>query len=182
MMDDFELNDVDAQEMEALLAAAEEEEHYADPGPKGYDPGHEDEVRSLMELTSFYDEAGPRSDPEGKYLCGSCQLRKGDDACLFVSGAINRETGSCNIFICGNALPVSYELKEKYTQIEAGYAERPKEKGFGCSRCEYGAKAKAPDNDGRPSWCIEWGVHVEPSACCGRHDGDDMVLAPGEKK
>ena len=161
--------------LEELMA--EKDEHYEDPGKEGYDPQHEDQVRSLAELVAFYDESGPRSDPDGDYRCGSCQLRQGTDRCLYVQGIISFTIGSCNIYVHGEtALEESFELKEKFDQTTVGYAERPEAKGFGCKRCEYGAKAKAPDQDGRPSWCREWGMHIEPTACCMRHIGPDMVL------
>lgn len=156
---------------------AEKENHYDDPGAGNYDWQKEDNVRSLMELTSFYDEAGPRSDPDGNYLCGTCKLRSGTGACLFVVGDISFTTGSCNIYINGTEpLGEEFALKEKLSPQDVGYAERPEAKGFGCKRCEYGGEAVAPDPDGRASWCREWGVHIRSSACCMRHDGPDMKL------
>jgi hypothetical protein len=177
--------EADFAELERLHAAAEEH-HYEDPGVDGYNSEHEDELRGLMELLAFYDEAGPRHDPEGKYLCGTCSLRDESDAvdiadrCLFVSGAISMPTGSCNLYVIGEPLGADFALKEKYNQEAAGYAERHAEQSFGCGHCEYGVEAQKPDVDGRPLWCREWGVHVQPTACCDRHNGPDMVLAPGE--
>jgi hypothetical protein len=178
MSDQFPLFDID-DAINALFAG-KKEDHYEDPGEEGYDSLHENQVRVMMELAAFYDETGPRSDPDGKYLCGSCSQRQGKNACLFVEGDISFTTGSCNIYTHGDPLDESYELKEKLTQLEVGYALRPKEKAFGCSRCEYGAEAQAPDTEDRPSWCAEWGVHILPTACCMRHKGDDMII-PSEE-
>lgn len=146
-----------------------------------YDPAHEDMVRSLAELAAFYDEAGPRYDPEGNYLCGTCCLRDGNSSCLWVSGKISLTIGSCNIYIHGDELGKDFDLgKEKFSQEVVGYAERPEAKGFGCKRCVHGAEAKEPDVDGRKSWCNEWGTHIRKNACCQKHNGPDMVNAPGE--
>jgi len=161
-----------------MFGLSEEGDHYEDPGE--YDEEFETEKRSLIELLAFYDEAGPRSDPAGDYLCGTCSLRQEPDACLWVSGKISMETGSCDIYVRGNQLSDAFVLKEKYSQQKSGYAERPEARGFGCGRCEYGVEAKEPDVDGRPLWCREWGVHVMPTACCERHQGKDMVVAPEE--
>lgn len=169
-MDDKQIADAIAD----LLAGSTKD--YSDPGEAGYCAQQENNVRGLMELTAFYDESGPRSDPSGDYLCGTCQLRKAPGGCLYVDGAINMSTGSCQIYVIGTALPVAFELRGKFTQEEAGYAERPEAKGFGCRRCEYVAVAKDPDADARKMWCSAWGVHVRKNACCARHDGNDMIL------
>lgn len=152
---------------------------YADTGE--YDEAHEAQARSMMELFAFYDEAGPRSDPAGEYLCGTCCLRQGKKACLWVGGNISFMTGSCNGYIHGLVpLPISFELKTKLTQEDAGYAERPEKKKFGCLACEYSGAAKKPDSDGRKSWCRSWGVRIRKKACCMRHDGPDMIT-PGHE-
>jgi len=138
-----------------------------------------------MQRIAFYAEEGKSFDPDGKYLCNSCYYRERMDwgdtpACYIVEGKISMEDGSCDRYIHGtpdaewNPLPMLH----KYSQAQAGYAERPKEKGFGCSRCEYGAKAKKPDSKGRESWCNMFGVHVRPEACCSSHDGKDMLVPP----
>jgi hypothetical protein len=88
--------------------------------------------------------------------------------------------GGCRIYEIGE--PMHEKPAKQYSQVETMYAERPRAKGFGCSRCEYGAEAKGKDPDGRESWCEEWGMHVRPKACCDQEDGPDLVEAPSETK
>jgi len=133
----------------------------------------ESAIRDYATSIGFYAESGPTFDPKGKYLCGTCCFRLGEKACDLVSGKISMTTGSCMMWRIGE--PVGLKVKQKLTQIEAQYAERPKAKGFGCSRCEYGQKAEKPDAQGRESWCTFWQMHIKPPACCFREDGPDLV-------
>jgi hypothetical protein len=143
-----------------------------------YNELKEKAVRSLAEQLGYYAESGPLFDAAGKYLCADCALRDGKTACTHVSGKISMQTGSCMIWIVGE--PINQPVGQKLTQIESGYAERKVSRGFGCVRCRWGAKAKNPDSDGRPSWCSWWGMHIVPFACCFREEGKDSVDAPGE--
>lgn len=165
-------------ELLTLLGWGEPASHQTDPGE--YDAEEEDERRGLMELLAFYDESGPRSDPTGRYLCGTCRLRQEPDRCLWVSSTISMTTGGCKLYVRGDQLGDEFALLGKYTQTESGYAERPKAKRFGCGMCSYASAANEADDDGRVLWCKEWGVHVRSEACCERHEGPDMVIAPGE--
>lgn len=148
---------------------------YPDTGE--YDSDLEDEIRSEIEIWADYAEEGVTYDPDGKYLCGSCSYRSGTDDCLPVVSPINFETGSCRIYEHGEPSG-QLELPVKLTQLEVVYTERPTVKGFGCSRCMYGGKAKVADAEGRPGWCSFWGCHVWPKACCFKNTGDDDIIAP----
>ena len=159
-----------------LLAKAEMNNTLSDSGE--VDELKEKAIRDYATTIGFYAESGPLFDPEGKYLCGRCCFRLLPKACDTVSGKISMQVGSCMQWRKGE--PVGLKVKAKLTQIEAGYAERPTAKGFGCSRCEYGSEAKKADSKGRPSWCSFWGMHVTPFACCMHEDGKDLVEAPGE--
>jgi hypothetical protein len=143
-----------------------------------YDETKEAAIRDMATKIGAYAESGQTFDPEGKYLCGGCSMRDGQTACTHVSGKISMVIGSCFIYLRGE--PMQAQVAQKLTQIEAMYSERPKSKGFGCSRCEYGAEAKKADGAGRPSWCSWWGMHIVPLACCFMEDGKDLVEAPGE--
>jgi hypothetical protein len=143
-----------------------------------YDELHEKAVRSLAQQLAYYAESGPLFDPEGKYLCGDCALRKEPSACTHVTGTISMTDGSCMIWISGE--PINQAVGQKLTQIESNYAERPQDKGFGCSRCGWHGEAKKADSDGRPSWCGMWGIHVVPLACCLWESGPDLQVAPGD--
>jgi hypothetical protein len=153
------------------------EERIADPGE--YDEEKEAKIRKMISRHAAYAEQGPLFDSKGKYLCCDCSFRKGEDGCAVVSGLISLETGSSRLWTTETIPEESWP--KKISQVEAGYAERPKAKGFGCSRCEYAAKANNPDSAGRPSWCGFWGLHVQPAACCAEEDGDDLIFAPGDK-
>lgn len=156
-----------------------------DPGPEKYGTKRENEKRELMKQLAFYAEEGPTWDPEGKYLCGTCYYRQtmdwGDTPYCYILGGddkISLETGSCQFYRYGNPdsewNPIPMEMK--YTKEEANYAERPKEKGFGCyPRCEYGKVAEGKDSDGREIWCGQFGVHVRPKACCSFENGSDLI-------
>lgn len=150
---------------------------YKDTGE--YDTAQEDEVRAAMELWADYAEDGPTFDLDGKYLCGTCNMRLGDDGCSRVVTPISFEIGSCRIYTIGESKDET-PMPQKFTQIEVAYTERPKVKGYGCGRCEFGGEAKEADDDGRKGWCKFFGVHVEPLACCFKNTGDDDVLAPVE--
>lgn len=167
--------------IDELLAAGQ------DLGPDHYDTRRENTKRELMQQVAFYAEEGPTFDPEGKYLCGSCYFRAlmdwGDTpACYIVDGKISMELGSCQFYRNGNPdsewnpLPT----QKKYTKEEANYAERPKEKGFGCyPRCEYVSVAEGKDSAGREFWCGQFGVHVRAKACCAFENGKDLVQISG---
>jgi len=159
-----------------LRAAAAKRQPISDTGK--YDELKEAAIRDFATTVGFYAEAGELFDPDGKYLCGDCCFRDGTRSCDTTNGDISFTLGSC--FMWRRGAPVGLKVKEKLTQIEAMYCERPEAKGFGCSRCEYGAKAKKPDSAGRLSWCNWWGMHIVPNACCFREDGKDLVEAPGE--
>ena len=159
------------------------EDGIKDPGPEKYNEKDEARKRELMQQLAFYAEEGPTWDPDGKYLCGTCYYRQVMDwadlpACYIMEGDISLEAGSCQFYRFGN--PDSewnpIPMKEKYTKAAANYAERPKEKGFGCfPRCEYGSTAEGQDKDGREIWCGQFGVHVRPKACCAFEGGKDLV-------
>lgn len=156
----------------------------------------EESIRRMMTKLAYYAESGDTFDPEGNYLCGTCRLRvapkEGEDRgkCLWVNegkSGISMGSGSCDMYKHGLvAFGPEMALEHKFSQVDAGYAERPKEHGFGCKRCEYAESAKK-DADGRELVCKNFetdGVrpHIQPKACCMAHDGYDMVLAPGEKQ
>lgn len=159
----------------SLLSKADDDENFVDTGV--YDSDKEDEIREELVAWANYAESGPSFDPEGKYLCGTCDMRTGDDHCFRVVSPISFETGSCRIYVKGK--PENEEdYPIKLTQIETAYTERPNVKGFGCARCMFGADAIKKDAEGRTLWCSFWGVHVEPLACCFKNTGDDDVFAP----
>lgn len=172
--------DLDAAVAEIVAASG-----MHDPGK--YDFDKEKQIREQMQLIAHYAEEGPTFDPAGKYLCGSCRYRMVVDSgpmdeCYSVTGTTKMATGSCGLYVIGNVESEHNPLPmlERYTQLEAGYAER--KNGFGCQNCEFASKAKKPDPDGRKLWCRFFGTHVTKTACCDRESGPDMVLAPGEKK
>jgi len=154
-----------------------------DPGPDKYNFDSEEEKRKLMAEMAFYAESGPTFDPDGEYLCSSCLYRMVMDwdtlnACYIVSGETKMDVGTCMFYRRGtpdsesNPLPMGI----KYSQAEAGYSERPKAKGFGCyPRCGHASVAEGQDKDGRPTWCGQFGVHVQPKACCYFEGGSDLV-------
>lgn len=147
-----------------------------------YDEDKENDIREEITIWGDYAEDGPTFDPDGKYLCATCGMRSGEDGCTTVVSPISFDTGSCRIYMRGDAEEHEV-IPQKLTQIEAAYTERPNVKGFGCSRCMYGGEAKEVDSDGRKGWCTFWGCHVEPLACCFKNQGDDDVFAPlGEAK
>lgn len=157
------------------LLKADDGDLYEDTGD--YDEDEEADVREEITLFADYAEDGPTFDSEGKYLCGTCKLRSGEDLCTHVVSPISFETGSCRIYINGDSED-SEPLPQKLTQIESAYTERPNVKGFGCSRCMFGAEAKEEDEDGRTYWCAFWGLRVQELACCFKNTGDDDVYAP----
>jgi hypothetical protein len=159
-----------------LIASAQKRTPLLDTGR--YDELHEKAVRDLATRIGYYAESGPLFDPEGRYFCGTCCLREEPKSCSHVSGKIDMDVGSCMLWVIGDE--VGLKVGQKLTQIEANYCERPKAKGFGCSRCGWYAKAKKADADGRPAWCGWWGIHVTPFACCIAESGPDLKVAPGE--
>lgn len=161
----------------SFLMKASNSELYEDPGEEGYDQEDEDHIRGELVLFADYAEDGPTFDPEGKYLCESCEMRSGDSSCTHVVSPISFDSGSCRIYINGDS-EEGEPLPQKLTQIEAAYTERPNVKAFGCTRCMYGKEAKAPDEDDRTYWCAFWGCHVAELACCFKNSGDDDVVAP----
>lgn len=161
-----------------VILSAKKDLLYEDTG--NYDEEHEKHLREELKLWADYAEDGPTFDPEGKYLCESCDMRKAPDQCIRVEGPIKFEEGGCRIYVFGEE-PETGDMPRKLTQIQAMYSERPQSKAFGCSRCEYSAEAKKKDSDGRPSWCRFWGLHIVPSACCMMNDAVDDVFAPGDK-
>jgi hypothetical protein len=181
-----ELDDIHSLLDEIFAADGEN----GDPGPDGYDEKVEATHRELMKQLAFYAEDGSTFDPDGEYLCGTCYYRQVMDwadlpACYIVEGEISLETGSCQFYRLGN--PDSewnpIPMKEKYSKEVANYAERSKEKGFGCyPRCEYGAIAEGKDSDGREIWCGQFRVHVRAKACCAFEDGSDLVQIEGVTK
>jgi hypothetical protein len=164
-----------AQAIKDLCAAAQKQPT-ADTGE--YDELKESAIRDFATSVGYYAEKGPLFDPDGKYLCGECCFREEPHSCDLVSGRILMKIGSCMMWRIGQ--PVGLKVKKKLSQIEAGYAERGKSKAFGCSRCEYGSKAKKADSNGRPSWCGFWGMRIVPLACCFQEAGPDSKDAPGE--
>jgi hypothetical protein len=150
----------------------------SDPG--NYDEKAEAARRSDAMFIGYYAENGPTFDPDGEYLCKTCKFRlEGNEAnCVPVEGPIDLNTGSCMVYMIGPASDKSEELKKKLTQIQSQYTERPNKKAYGCTRCEYGAKAKSEDSAGRSLWCSFWGMHVMKPSCCMMNEGDDDILAP----
>lgn len=151
----------------------------SDPGT--YDEKQEAKIRALITRHAAYAESGSTFDPTGKYLCGSCSFRKGSNACQPVSGIISFLTGSCRLWDSAGKFAAG---TKQLSQLEAGYAERPEAKGFGCSpRCEYASDSKVqPIHGPRDIWCGFWGLHVAAKACCSEEDGPDLILAPSESK
>lgn len=166
------------RELEATFEAAEEK-LYEDTGK--YDEAHENHLRAELERWACYAESGPTFDPAGKYLCGRCDMRKGDVDCMRVESPISLKIGSCMIYTYGATPEKDPPMPRKLTQIEAKYSERPVSKRFGCIGCEYSAEAKEKDSAGRPSWCRFWGVHIQPKACCMMNDAPDD-RAPGAEE
>lgn len=160
-------------DLESLIKELEASASVGIPDTGEYDESKEDHMRGEMSLWVNYAETGPSFDPEGKYLCGTCEERIMDNACRWVSGKISMTAGSCRLYAHGPDESEKEPAPIQLTQIEAQYGERPETKAFSCSRCQFGAKAKKPDGDGRPSWCSFFGVHVEPSACCAMERGPD---------
>src|SRR6478609_7507050 len=106
-----------------------------------YDEKKEASRRSDAMFIGYYAENGPTYDPDGKYLCGTCKFRVGTNKCATVEGKISFTTGSCRQWYIGPASKDSDIQKNRSSQEEVLYTERPNVKAFGCSRCEYGAKA-----------------------------------------
>ena len=176
-----EFKELNEQILDQMMLAAGNSDT-ADPGPDNYDRQREEIVRAFMMATAHYAEVGaPTYDPEGEYLCGTCVVREEPDSCTTVSGQISMTDGSCANWYKGDPTEPLITIAQKYTQKEAGYGERPDEKGFGCwPRCGHAKEAKAADEDGRGTWCGLWAVHVTERACCDRESGDDYKDAPGE--
>jgi hypothetical protein len=153
--------------------------NFPDPGSlKGvldgphYDEKEEAHTRREAGERAQYAESGEAYDPKGDYLCGTCNMRTGENQCSRVDGDISFTAGSCRLYHLGapeNKAP----MPKKFDKVDAGYTERPNVKGFGCKRCEYGSEAGEPDSAGRPSWCSFWGMHVIPDACCAENEGED---------
>jgi 8-oxo-dGTP pyrophosphatase MutT (NUDIX family) len=150
---------------------------YPDTGK--YDEAEEGTRRALAVEMSEYAESGDRFDPKGDYLCKDCSQMDLPAACGTVSGLISDNTGSCRYWL--KDIPL-VQLEEKFTPEEASYTERPNWKEFGCKKCLFGTEAKAPDSEGRPSWCSWWGIHVLPNACCAKNEGDDDFQPQEENK
>lgn len=149
---------------------------YEDTGT--YDEKAEAHLRKELVMWANYAESGPTFDPAGKYLCNTCDMRSNKVYCRRVVSPISFTTGSCRIYTHGKEEEGGEPMPQKLTQVEVAYTERPNVKGFGCSRCMYGGKAKKADSGGRKGWCSFWGLHVEPLACCFTNTGDDDVFAP----
>lgn len=158
------------------VMAAKEGKKFEEPDQ--YDEAQEQLVRELITQVADYAEEGVKFDPSGKYLCNDCQMKIMPDRCSHVSGEISMTDGSCEKWLIG---PQSWPIQiVQWTQKEANYAERPKAKGFGCSRCGHGSKAREVDAQGRAVWCDRFGARVQSLACCDEEGGEDMVMAPGE--
>lgn len=137
-----------------------------------YDSYEEIKIRKAIGLAVAYAESGYAFDPGGRYLCRKCSFFGEPRSCRAVAGRIAGDTGSCRLWTrAKDPQPPAKRLD----QARAEYGERPEAKGFGCSRCEYAAKAKARDDEGRNLWCGLWGLHVIPDACCAEEDGPDMI-------
>ena len=95
-------------------------------------------------------------------------MRRKNNECLRVEGKISFENGGCALHHKGDPEDMP-PMEKKLSKEEAHYEERTPP-GFGCRRCEYSAKAKKEDGDGRASWCSFWGLHVIPNACCAMND------------
>jgi len=153
--------------------------------PKELNEKRASAIRKLITVAFGYAESGLTFDPEGKYLCGTCDQRAisrtNRSQCATVSGLVSLKAGGCFHYVKGPALGTKLVFLGKASQTEAGYGERPRSKGFGCSRCQYSQKAVQRDSKGRPSWCGYWGVHVQPAACCYKESGPDLIEAPGDK-
>jgi hypothetical protein len=77
-------------------------------------------------------------------------------------------TGCCYAWYIGGQ-KYDEPLPHQFEPAQMGYTERPKEKGFGCKRCEY------MEEDGN---CKQWDFKVIPNACCYANEGPDDVT-PG---
>jgi hypothetical protein len=161
---------------EAPVQASMKTAHGQYPDTGEYDFNHEDHVRTEAQQWAQYAERADNTDdikpfdPEGNYLCGTCDMRQGTSDCSRVEGPISLEKGSCRLYHRG-AAENQPPMKKKFTQADAKYAEH--EGGFGCHRCEYGSEAKGLDKYGRESWCSFWGMHIVPNACCAEWDEGD---------
>lgn len=144
-----------------------------DPGPLEYSGQKEDEIRKIMIETADYAEHTAKFDPEGKYLCGTCSLRIEPSGCGFVKGTISMETGSCRIYIHGPEQGKQFVLASKLAKDLVAYTERPNDKAFGCSRCQFGTTAQREDDEGRRVWCGYFGAHVNKNSCCAFNKGKD---------
>lgn len=151
-------------------------ELYQDTGQ--YDEQQEAHLRAELVTWANYAENGPTFDPEGDYLCNTCDMRLGNNECNRVVDPIKFKSGGCRIYTKGDVRENQVKMPEKLTQIEAAYTERPTLKGFGCKRCQFAAEAVKPDAIGRPSWCSFWGLHVIPNACCFKNTSSDDIFAP----
>ena len=183
---DFSELDIHAA-VEELLSQREpclqssHEQPFPDTGE--YDSARENHVRTEMGKWAAYAEAGTAFDPTGKYLCATCHERLEPDSCMWVSGRIDMDCGSCRLYVHGPEQQATKKAPQQFTQIESQYAERREEPcAFGCSRCQYSSKAKKSDSDGRESWCGFFGTHIRPLACCSMFDSPDMIQAPGEEQ
>lgn len=156
------------------------------------DDGVYDEVKEAHRRHFFcvdfqYADFGRTFDPTGNYLCGGktglgpegCnKFRPGisvTGACTMVEGAISGDTGSCRYW--ENVFKGDPELKmiHPVSKEEAAYTERPKERGFGCQRCEYSMTAKQADSQNRPLFCQRGAFRVYPISCCALNEGPDDV-------
>jgi hypothetical protein len=132
----------------------------------------EEQNRAKATRTGYYAESGPRYDPSGKYLCGTCNGRMRTNKCSRVHGTISFTTGSCKTYKIGRVATKKESVI--LSQKDAIYTERPNDKTFGCHRCQYGVKAAEPDGK-RTLDCKEWNCLVLPTACCEKNKGKDDV-------
>jgi hypothetical protein len=139
---------------------------------------------TFTELFQYADQhsgAPGTFDPEGNYLCGDCNRLDRQVYCVSVQGNdISAESGSCRHWTQIAAGQPELRLAEKLTKEQAGYSvtTRP---GFGCRRCEYGAKAKEADGQGRGLFCRQGAFRVSGAACCALNDSDALTVFVGNQ-
>ena len=117
-------------------------------------------------------------DPEGNYPCGRCNkaivVEGQKPRCAKVNvfpkypNGINLETGSCRFWENVDAGDPECD-NDIYTVDDAGYAENPSGKGWGCLRCWARKNAVHPDSQNRADWCGEHGMPVMWNACCNKN-------------
>lgn len=137
--------------------------------PKEYDEVKENHRR--LAAANHFEYADPWTgntrtyDPMGKYVCGYCNQVEGIKCALLKIFRINRKIGSCAKWEDQCKGDTETKLNQ-LTSEEAAYGEAANGVGFGCARCPYGKKARAPDSKGRAVWCGKIAARVLQTTCC----------------